>query len=163
MVKIVFWTVLPHVGSFLAKGSKQCINLGVGIICGVAQAVGVEVFTKDSLNEALALKSAADVCKEELPIKLTTEHDEVSEIMKEGGKTAVSKAKAVMKSSGVDEKCIEIFGLVSTKRKGNQEVYERLIDDREFNSLEENDRQVILAKAEENDCYQNSNWFNKLS
>lgn len=35
--------------------------------------------------------------------------------MKEGGTTAVLKAKAVLKSSGVDKKCIEIFGLVCTK------------------------------------------------
>ena len=35
--------------------------------------------------------------------------------MEEAGKTAVSKEKAVIKSSGVDEKCIEIFGLVCTK------------------------------------------------
>ena len=75
MVKIIFWSLLPNIGSFLAKGSKQCINLGAGIICGAAQAVGVEVFTKDSVNEALGLKSAADACKNELPIELTTEHD----------------------------------------------------------------------------------------
>jgi len=116
MVKIVYWSsLLPKIGSFLAKGSKQCINLGAGIICGAAQAVGVEIFTKDSVNEALNLKSAADACKDELPIKLTTEHDEVSEIMKKGGKNAVSKAKAVMESSGVDKKCIAIFGLICAK------------------------------------------------
>jgi len=33
---------------------------------------------------------------------------------------------------------------------GNQEVHQRLIDDREFNLFEENDRQVILAKADGN-------------
>jgi hypothetical protein len=33
---------------------------------------------------------------------------------------------------------------------GNQAVHERLIDDREFNLLEENDQQVILAKGEGN-------------
>ena len=67
MVKIVYWSVLTKVGSFLAKGpklSRKCINLGVGIICGAAQAVVVEVFTKDSVNEALRLKSAADACKD---------------------------------------------------------------------------------------------------
>jgi len=81
----------------------------------VYQAVGLEVFTKDSVNEALALKSAADACKDELPITITAEHDEVSEIMKEGGKAAVSKAQAVMKSTCVDETCIAIFGLFCTK------------------------------------------------
>ena len=75
----------------------------------VYQAIGLEVFTKDSVNEALALKSAADACKDELPITITAEHDEVSEIMKEGGKAAVSKAQAVMKSTCVDETCIAIF------------------------------------------------------
>ena len=115
MVKIIYWSLLPKVGSFLVKGPKQCLDLGAGILCGAAQAIGVEIFTKNSVNEALALKSAADACKDELPIKLTTEHDEVSEIMKEGGKAAVSKAKTVMTSTGVDEKCIEIFGLVCTK------------------------------------------------
>lgn len=115
MVKIVYWSLLTKVGSFLTKGSKQCINLGAGILCGAAQAVGVEVFTRASVNEALGLKIAADACKDELPIKLTSEHNEVSEIMKEGGEAAVSKAQAVMKSSGVDEKCIAIFGLVCRK------------------------------------------------
>jgi hypothetical protein len=42
------------------------------------------------------------------------------------------------------------FSQSSSPNFSNQEVYERLIDDREFNSLEENDRQVILAKAEGN-------------
>ena len=109
MVKIVYWSPLIKVGSFLVKGPKQCINLGAGILCGAAQAIGVEIFTKDSVNEALALTSAAEACKDELPIKLTTEYDEVSEIMKEGGKAAVSKAQAVMKSTCVDETCIAIF------------------------------------------------------
>ena len=35
--------------------------------------------------------------------------------MKEGGKAAVSKSQAVMKSTGVNDKCIAIFGLVCTK------------------------------------------------
>ena len=43
MVKIVYWSLLTKVGSFLAKSPKQCINLGAGFICGAAQAVGVEV------------------------------------------------------------------------------------------------------------------------
>lgn len=115
---IIYWSsLLSKVGSFLGKGSKQCVNLGAGIFCGAAQAVGVEIFTKNSVNEALTFKSAADACKDQLPIKLTTKHDEVSDIMKEGGKSAVSKAKAVMESSGVDKKCIAIFGLVCTKAK----------------------------------------------
>jgi hypothetical protein len=70
--------------SFLAKNLKQCLNIGAGVICGVAQAVGVEIFTKNSLNEALNLKSAADACKDELPIQLTAEHDKVAQIMEEG-------------------------------------------------------------------------------
>ena len=115
MVKIVYWSILPQIRSLLGKTSQQCINLGAGFICGAAQVVGVEIFTKDSLNESLSLKTAAEACSDELPIKLTTEHDQVSEIMKDGGKTAVLKAKAVLKSSGVDQKCVEIFGLVCTK------------------------------------------------
>ena len=42
-----------------------------------------------------------------------------------------------------------LFGkprLRSSPNFGNQEVHQRLIDDREFNSLDENDQQVILAK-----------------
>jgi hypothetical protein len=115
MVKIIYWTLLPKIVRFFSKSSTKCLNIGAGFVCGAAQVVGVEIFTKDSVNEALSLKSAADACKDELPIKLTTEHDEVYEIMREGGTTAVLKAKAVMKSSGVDERCIEIFGLVCTK------------------------------------------------
>jgi len=38
-----------------------------GIVCGAAQAIGVKIFTQDSVNEALNLKSAADACKDELP------------------------------------------------------------------------------------------------
>ena len=104
MVKIIYWSLVPKIASFVTKGSKQCLNIGAGIISGAAQAFGMEVLDKDSVNEALGLKQAADACKDELPIQLTIEHDEVAEIMKEGGKTAVSKAKAVMESSGVDEK-----------------------------------------------------------
>jgi hypothetical protein len=89
--------------------------IGAGIVCGLAQALGAELFTQDSVNEALTLKSAADACIDELPIQLTTEHDQVAAIMKEGGKAAVAEAQAVMKSSGVDEKCIAIFGLVCSK------------------------------------------------
>jgi hypothetical protein len=36
----------------------------------------------------------------------------------------------------------------SSPNFGNQEVHQRLIDDREFNLLEENNQQVILAKGE---------------
>jgi len=38
----------------------------------------------------------------------------------------------------------------SSPNFGNQEVHQRLIDDRKFNLLEENDQQVILAKGEGN-------------
>jgi hypothetical protein len=77
--------------------------------------MGVKVFTKDSINEALNFKSAADACRDELPIKVTTEYDEVAKIMAGGGKIAIAKAKAIMKATGIDEKCIQIFGLVCTK------------------------------------------------
>jgi hypothetical protein len=92
------------VKSFVAKNSKQCLNICAGIVCGFTQAVGIEIFTKNSLNEALSLKSASDACKDELPIQLATEHDKVAQIMEEGGKTAVLKAKAIMKSTGVNQK-----------------------------------------------------------
>ena len=42
------------------------------------------------------------------------------------------------------------FSRSSSPNFDNQEVHERVISNREFNSLEENDRQVILAKAEGN-------------
>jgi large-conductance mechanosensitive channel len=64
MVKIVYWSLLPKIGNFLAKGSTRCVNLGVGIICGAAQAVSVEIFTKDSVNEVLDFKIAADSCRD---------------------------------------------------------------------------------------------------
>jgi hypothetical protein len=35
----------------------------------------------------------------------------------------------------------------SSPNFGNQAVHERIIDDREFNAFENNDRQVILVKA----------------
>ena len=75
MVKILYWSLLPKIGSFLGKSSKQCRNFGTGIVCGAVQTVGVEIFTKYSVNEALGLKNAADACKDELPIRLTTDHD----------------------------------------------------------------------------------------
>lgn len=42
------------------------------------------------------------------------------------------------------------FSQSSSPNFSNQEVSEKFIDDREFHSLEENDRQVILAKVEGN-------------
>lgn len=75
----------------------------------------MEVFTKGAVNEGLALTTAADGCKDELPLKLRTEHEKVSEIMTQGGTTSVLKAKAVMEWSGVDKKCIAIFGLICSK------------------------------------------------
>ena len=39
----------------------------------------------------------------------------------------------------------------SSSNFDNQVVQERVIEEREFNSLEENDQQVILAKAESSD------------
>ena len=107
--------MLPKVADYIMKAPKTCINLSVGVFCGAAQAAGLEIFTKNSVNEALNMKGAADACLDELSIKLTSEHDEISKIMTAGGKNAIAKAKAIMKSSGVDEKCIQIFGLVYSK------------------------------------------------
>jgi len=42
------------------------------------------------------------------------------------------------------------FSQSSSPNFGNQEVHQSLIDDREFNLLEENNKQVILAKGEGN-------------
>lgn len=75
----------------------------------------MEVFTKPSVDEALALKGAASACSDELPMELTIEHDQLAEIMNEGGKNAIAKARAVLKAGGVSDKCIEIFSLVCAK------------------------------------------------
>ena len=116
MVNLTYWlNPLPVLGKTLSSAPKVCINLGVGIVCGAVQALGLEVFTGNSVNEALDLKTAADLCQDELPVQLTSEYDQVASIMSEGGKGAVAKAKAVLKSSGVDDKCIAIFGLVCSK------------------------------------------------
>ena len=42
------------------------------------------------------------------------------------------------------------FSRSSSPNFDNQVVQERVIDGRQFNSIEENDRQVILAKTENN-------------
>ena len=118
MVYPTFWlNPLPKIGKSLLSAPKVCINLGVGIVCGAAQAIGIEIFTKDTLNEAINLKNAADACQNELPVELTLtcEHDQIASIMSEGGKDAVVKAKAILKLVDVDNKCIAIFGLVFTK------------------------------------------------
>jgi hypothetical protein len=95
MVKCGFWLIpIRDIGKAIVSAPKVCINLGVGIVCGAAQAVGVEVFTKNSLNDAINLQQAASACRDELPVKLTSEHDQVA---------------------GVDEKCVAIFGLVCSK------------------------------------------------
>lgn len=113
---IVYWSnLLPKIGSLLSKSSKQCINLGTGLVCGALQTCGIEVFTKDAINEALNLKTASDACRDELPIQLTSEHDQVSEIMKSGSKDSISRAKSIMESTGIDKKCIAIFAIVCTK------------------------------------------------
>lgn len=36
-------------------------------------------------------------------------------VMSKGGQNAVVQAKAVLKSAGVDDKCVAIFGLVCSK------------------------------------------------
>lgn len=73
MTQIGYWSVL----TFIRRAPEKCVNLGVGIICGAAQAIGIEIFTKDSINEAIRMKSASDLCRDELPIELTAEHDEI--------------------------------------------------------------------------------------
>ena len=70
---------------------------------------------ENSTRQQESLKNAAEICKDELPIEAIPQHDKVAEFMTEGGQGAISKAKAVMKSAGVDEKCIEIFGIVCAK------------------------------------------------
>ena len=115
MVKIIYWSILPGIAGFLAKRSQQCANLGVGIICGAAQAIGVKLYTQSSLDEALNLKSAAEICKDDLPVEIVPERDKIVEFMTEGGRESISKAKAAMKSAGIDQRCIEIFGIVCAK------------------------------------------------
>lgn len=114
MTQIHYWSMLP-IRTFVATRSKQCINLAAGLICGAAQVLGAEIFTKTQLDEALAVRTLADTCKDELPVKLTSEHDEIAELMNEGGLNAVSKAKGILKTAGVSDKCIEIFGFVCSK------------------------------------------------
>ena len=114
MVNIIYWSLLPKIGTFVSKRSQQCLNIGADIVVGVCEFVGMELYTKAkaSLNEAMNLKGAAYSCSEKLPIKLTEGYEKVEKIMKTGGKDAISQAKAVMKENGVDKKCIEIFALV---------------------------------------------------
>ena len=63
MAQIVYWGLFPGFKTFLRERPKQCVNFIAGVGCGVAQAVGVEIFTKDSVNQALSLKTASDECK----------------------------------------------------------------------------------------------------
>jgi len=116
MVKCVFW-VNPFVslGKAIIAAPKVCLNIGAGMFCGAVQAIGVEIFTKGSVNQALDLKQAAEACRDELPVKLTSEHDQIAEIMTEASKDSVVKAKAVLAGVGIDQKCIAIFGLVCSK------------------------------------------------
>jgi hypothetical protein len=65
------------------------------------------------------LKNLSDLCKDELPIALTYEHDQILEIMNIGGDNSVLKAKAVLESVGVDEKCVVIFGLICFKAESS--------------------------------------------
>ena len=55
------------------------------------------------------------MCKDDLPVEAIPERDKIVEYMSEGGQDAIAKAKAAMKSTGVDERCIEIFGIVCAK------------------------------------------------
>lgn len=116
MIKIVFWSpILTKIVNSVVQAPMFCINLGFGIVSGAGKSLGVKILTKDSINEALSLKESTDACRNQLPIQLTTEHDEVAEIMTGDGRGAISTTKAVMKKTGIDKKCIAIFGLVCSK------------------------------------------------
>ena len=54
-------------------------------------------------------------CNDQLPLAAGDAHDKVAEIIEEGGKGAVSHAKAILKSSGVSDQCVAIFELVCGK------------------------------------------------
>lgn len=116
MVKCVFWAnPVGSVAKAILSTPRVVVNICAGMFCGAAQAVGVEIFTKNAANEAIELKQAADACRDELPVRLTSQHDQVAEIMQESGKDAVVKAKAVLETAGVDKKCISIFAIVCSK------------------------------------------------
>ena len=116
MVKCVF-LVQPFVsiGKAILSAPRACLNIGAGVFCGAAQAIGVEIFTKKSLDEAINLHQAAQTCRDELPVRFTSDHDQIAEIMQEARKDSVVRAKAVLEAAGVDEKCVAIFGLVCSK------------------------------------------------
>jgi hypothetical protein len=60
MVKCIFWTsIFVNLGKLVVAAPKSCANLGVGIICGAACCVGVQLFTGDALNDAAVLGQAA--------------------------------------------------------------------------------------------------------
>lgn len=95
------------------KSSDHCINIGVGISYGTIEAV------KDSINQSLERQSqnpsvnkssVNQSVSDELPIPLTTENDEVSEIITEG-----NSLQYFLKSTKVSKKFIRIFGFISSK------------------------------------------------
>ena len=53
---------LVSIGKAIISAPKVCLNIGAGVFCGAAQAIGVEIFTKKSLDEAINLRQAADAC-----------------------------------------------------------------------------------------------------
>jgi len=53
----IFWIV-----AFLAKRSQQCLNFSAGIIYDVTQTIVMEIYTKRTIDDAISLKGAADVC-----------------------------------------------------------------------------------------------------
>ena len=88
-----------------------CFNIAAGVVCGV----GVQIYTKYTINEAMEYSKAALSCNDQLPLAAGDAHDKVAEIIEEGGKGAVSHAKAILKSSGVSDQCVAIFELVCGK------------------------------------------------
>lgn len=111
MVKSVFW--IGGLGKVLILTPALCLDVGIGVICGVAQGLKIGLYSKNSINEAINFQQAANACQDELPNEIL--HDQVHELMEEGGKDAVIKAKALLTSGGISKQCIEIFGLVCTK------------------------------------------------
>jgi len=41
MVNIIYWSLLPKMGTFVSKRSQQCLNIGAGIVVGVCEFVGM--------------------------------------------------------------------------------------------------------------------------
>jgi hypothetical protein len=41
MVNIIYWSLLPKMGTFVLKRNQQCLNIGAGIVVGVCEFVGM--------------------------------------------------------------------------------------------------------------------------